>query len=223
MPYKRTTFAPELPRGDSLTHAMVSIGMAFAAEADGDANIEDTLLAASIEGVELDDLRVLSLLVTWLGVHHSWINVDRLTRAIAPYDSTRFRAFWAGVGTWLHKDRRFARIARIYDGPRNDLLRVGSDFQIKRRGEDERFIGTPLRVAAGVLRERPGDVLTPAEVAKRHRTYRHRVLMGPSYRADMWAVLESEPSLSAADLARQTYGSFATAWQVKNDFQLLAA
>jgi hypothetical protein len=39
----------------------------------------------------------------------------------------------------------------------------------------------------------------------------------------MWAVLESDPSLSPAELARRTYGSFATAWQVKQDFELLAA
>jgi len=47
--------------------------------------------------------------------------------------------------------------------------------------------------------------------------------MGPSHRADMWAALDANPSLSAAELARQTYGSFATAWQVKNDYRLLAA
>jgi hypothetical protein len=44
--------------------------------------------------------------------------------------------------------------------------------------------------------------------------------MGPSYRADMWAALARNPSLSAAALARKTYGSFATAWQVKSDFAI---
>jgi hypothetical protein len=39
----------------------------------------------------------------------------------------------------------------------------------------------------------------------------------------MWAELEREPSLSAAELARRTYGSFATAWQVKLAWNLLAA
>jgi hypothetical protein len=58
-------------------------------------------------------------------------------------------------------------------------------------------------------------------LAKRHTVYRHRLLMGPSYRADMWATLEGEPTLTAAELARRTYGSFATAWQVKRDFAIL--
>jgi hypothetical protein len=41
-----------------------------------------------------------------------------------------------------------------------------------------------------------------------------------TYRADCWAALEAEPSLSAAALARRTYASFATAWQVKRDFAI---
>jgi hypothetical protein len=47
--------------------------------------------------------------------------------------------------------------------------------------------------------------------------------MGPSYRVDMWALLEADSSLTAAELGRGAYGSFATAWQVKKDFELLAA
>jgi hypothetical protein len=38
----------------------------------------------------------------------------------------------------------------------------------------------------------------------------------------MWAALECDPSLSVSELARQTYGSFATAWRVKRDFNMLA-
>jgi hypothetical protein len=37
----------------------------------------------------------------------------------------------------------------------------------------------------------------------------------------MWAELEGDPTLSPAQLARRTYGSFASAWQVKHDWQLL--
>ena len=47
------------------------------------------------------------------------------------------------------------------------------------------------------------------------------LLAGPSYRADAWAALEQNPSLSNTELARKTYCAFATAWQVKRDFLLL--
>jgi hypothetical protein len=46
-------------------------------------------------------------------------------------------------------------------------------------------------------------------------------MIGPTYRADMWAALDTDPDQSAAELARRTYGSFATAWHVRRDFGLL--
>lgn len=221
MGHKRTTSAATLHHGDELTRDCVGIGIWFAAPARRDANIEDTLLAASSEGMERDDLRMLAMLVTWIGIHHERIHADRMVRAVAAHPSPRVRAFWAGIATWLERDRRLAKLIGAYSGLRIDLLREGTDFQVRRRGEDERFAGGPLRVPAGVLRDRPEDVLPPAEVAKKHRTYRWRTIIGPSYRADLWAALEAEPELTAAELARRTYASFASAWQVKRDAALL--
>jgi hypothetical protein len=223
MPHRRSTAPRTLLRGDELTRALVGIGMSFAAEAAAEPNIEDTLIAASVAGMEEDDLRVLAVLVTWLGVHHASVNADRLVRAVNEQSSSRVRAFWAAVARWLGKDRRLARLVAFHRGSRVDLLRVGTDFQVGRRGEDPRFAGSRLRVPAGVLRDRAADVLTPRELARRHRVYRARIQIGPSYRADMWAALEAEPGLPPAELARRAYGSFATAWQVKNDFECLAA
>ncbi len=71
------------------------------------------------------------------------------------------------------------------------------------------------------IRDRGEDVLTPAHLAARHRAYHFRLVIGPTYRADAWAALDREPDLSPADLARRAYTSFATAWQVRRDFQLV--
>ncbi|MDP1832890.1 MAG: hypothetical protein Q8K67_12585 [Geothrix sp.] len=222
MGFKRTLGPPALIEGDALTAAMVGIGMNFASPPSPDPNIEDTLLAASVEGLDHEDYRVLSVLVSWLEIHAAWINADRMTTLTSRHSSDRVRAFWSAVGGWLFKDRRFARMARIYTGPRLDLLASGTAFHLRRSGEDPRFAGGPLVVPGKVLRDRKADVLTPAELARKHRAYRRRILLGPSYRADMWAELEADPSIPPADLARRTYGSFATAWHVKHDWQLLA-
>ena len=222
MGFRRQISPAKLPQGDELTAAMVGIGMNFAAAPRPDANIEDTLLASSIEGLEHNDLRVLAVLVSWIGVHGSTINADRLTALVDAQPSARVRAFWSAIAKWRSKDRRFVRLAKVYRGPRVDLLPVGTGFQIERAGEDPRFAGSALRVPANALRDRVGDVLTPRELVRKHRAYRCRVMLGPSYRADMWAQLEADPNLTAAELARRTYGSFATAWQAKQDFLLLA-
>ena len=207
---------------DELTANLVGIGMLVGGEGSAAPNIEDTLLFASVEGMLRDDLRVLAVLVTWFGVHAARINADRLTRLVEMEGSARVHAFWDGLARWRASDRRFARLVHGEHHARVDLLRSGTAFQLARHGEDPRFAGSWLRVPANVLRDRPDDILSPAELAERHEAYRWRVIIGPTYRADMWAALQAVPCLNAADLARRAFGSFATAWQVKKDFGLVA-
>jgi hypothetical protein len=218
MAHSRAIAPPRSPSGDALTADLVGIGLLVGGEGSRGPNIEDTLLFASVEGLERDDLRVLAVLVTWFGVHAAHVNADRLTRLVALQASKRVRAFWSALARWRAADRRFARLARVYRGPPLDLLSTGTDFQLARHGADPRFARSKLRVPANVLRDRPADVLQPAELARTHAAYRWRLVIGPSYRADMWAALERKLDLSAAALARATYGSFATAWQVRKDF-----
>jgi len=200
---------------------MVGIGMNFAERAIPNANIENTLIFASEVGMIQGDLRVLGILMQWIEVHQSIINADRLIRALQAHSEERVLAYWATIGKWLKKDRRFIRLIKLFEGEPIEILPTGNNFQIKRRGEDERFVNTPLRVPAGTLRRRKSDILSPSEVVCLHSGYRNRVLMGPTWRADVWTALELNPTLSVADAARESYCAFATAWQVKKDFELL--
>ncbi len=209
------------PDDVNATATMAGIGMNFAAQPDGDADIEATLVRASVLGMHDGDYRVLGILTTWFRVHIARVNADRLIRALSVHASDRVSAYWAAVAHWHEKDRRFHRMATAYKGSRIDLLPVGTEFQIRRRGEDERFRESVLRVPAGALRDRESDVLSPAALIRLHAGYRNRVLMGPTWRADVWTALEREPDLRVADVARRVGCSFATAWQVAHDFALL--
>lgn len=220
MAFSRSTHETE-PSADELAARMVGIGMNFAAKAQRDADIESTLVRASTLGMDEGDLRVLAILTTWLGVHHAHVNADRLVRLVNAPASERVHAYWAAIATWLAKDRRLARLTKTYRGARVDLLLTGTDFQIKRRGEDDRFAGSKLRVPRGTLRDREEDVLSPEALVRRHAGYRNRVLMGPTFRADVWTVLEQAPDLTIADVARRASCSFATAWHTVQDFRLL--
>ena len=221
MSYNRAIVPETYPSKDELTRDMVGIGMLFAEHPKKNPNIENTLIAASLEGVEGEDYRTLSLLVDWLQIHIERINADRLIHLVESLKSKRTKCFWAAVAHWKKKDRRFKKLTNSYRGPRLDLFSAGTNFLIKRSGEDERFSGTPLRVPAKTLRHRPQDILSPFELAKRHDVYRSRLTIGPTYRADMWAIVERQPDISAAELARRSFGSFATAWQVKKDWTTL--
>jgi hypothetical protein len=159
---------------------MAGIVMSFAAEPNPDAPIEETLVHASSLGMDEDDLRVLAVLTTWLGAHHGRVNADRLVRCVSAHPSPRVRAYWAAIGRWLGQDRRLARLIKLHDAPALDLLRIGSDFQFARRGEDARFEGSVLRVPAGTLRDRIEDVLSAEALVRQHNGYRNRVRMGPT-------------------------------------------
>jgi len=223
MGFKRALLPATLPSVEQLTADAIGIGMLFAGEGSAAPNIEDTLLHASIAGMDGEDFRLLAVLCTWLDVHASRINADRLVAITSAQRSRRVRAFWAAFAHWKGGDRRFARLRRIRRGPRVDLLAAGQEFQLQRFGEDPRFAGGPLRVDARVLRDRPADVLAPAELARRHPTYRWRVIIGPTYRADLWAALEANPRLTVTALARAAYSSVAAAWQARRDHALLQA
>jgi hypothetical protein len=195
--------------------------MNLAVEADVEAHIEETLLHASEAGMDNGDLRVLALLTTWLGLHHTHVNADVLVRLVAAHPSHRVKAYWAAVAQWLGKDRRLTRFIAGFDGAGVDLLPVGTDFQIARRGEDERFRQTKLRVPAGALRDRAEDVLSPAALIQQHRGYRNRIWMGPTPRADVWSELEREPTITVAEAARRARCAFSTAWEVAQSYKLL--
>lgn len=220
MPFKRPAHEP-MPPYETLTARMIGIGLNFDGEAEADADIESTLVFASIAGLEQGSLRTLAVLTTWLGVHHPYVNADRLIRLVSEQESDRVRAYWAAIARWLGKDRRLARLVGLHSGAAIELLEVGTAFQIQRKGEDSRFAGSKLRVPNGTLRDRAADVLTPEVLLQRHAGYRNRVLMGPSFRADVWTVLQRRPESSVSEVARRAACSFATAWQAVQDFRLL--
>ncbi len=222
MAHKRTSMPLEFATGESLTADLVAIGMRFATKpSPKEPNIEDSLVAASIEGIVQDDYRVLSLLVDWFEVHFERVNADRLIKLVQSLKEKRVRAFWAALAQSKKQDWRFKRHQKLYAGPRLDLIETGTEFQIRKNGEDERFAQTVLRVPNKLLRHRLEDILSPSELANRNRSYHYRVLIGPSYRADMWAAIERNPVLTPTEIARFTYGSFPTAWEVKRDWVIL--
>lgn len=159
-----------------LTARMIGIGLRFAGKPEPNAKIERTLVQASSAGMLYDSLRTLSVLTTWLGVHHACVDTDALARLVGDHRAPRVHAYWAAIGSWLgKKDPGFARLTKLYGGPPVELLEVDTDFQLQRRGEDPRFVGSVLRVPKGTLRARARDVVTPEVLARRHEVYRQRL------------------------------------------------
>ncbi len=221
MGFKRSSALDIYPHGSHLTKMLLGIGFKMGGVAEKNPNIEDTLIAASIEGMA-GDFRILGLLTDWFSIHYERVNVDRLVRAIKKEKNPRVKAYFSAVGNFLKKDSRFKKLVKVYRGEIIHLqLGPNPHFLVRRNGEDERFIDSKLLVANGVLRKGLDDILSPSELAKNHSDYYFRVLVGPSYRADMVSALKQNQSMTASELAKTTYGSFATAWGVMKDMSIL--
>ena len=206
---------------DDIPSMLAGIGCNLNAFPVVNADIEYTLYKASQEALEHLDFRTLSLIVHWIDVHESIVNVPRLKRLLRT-STTETQRLWRAISEWRQEHHKWQSLLRL-NGPldRWELLPVGTDFQISRKGEDPRFMGTDLRIPNGLLPIREGDVLSPKHLIQQHPTYANRVRFGVCLRADLWTQLELEPSLSAAQLAKQVGCAFASAWEVKHDFELL--
>lgn len=84
-----------------LTARMIGIGLRFAGKPEPNAKIERTLVQASSAGMLYDSLRTLSVLTTWLGVHHACVDTDALARLVGDHRAPRVHAYWAAIGSWL--------------------------------------------------------------------------------------------------------------------------
>lgn len=220
MSFKRILYPTEYASSERLTKDLAALGFLFGTSSAHSPNIENTLIAASIEGVH-GDYRVLSLLIDWLDIHLFNVNADRLIKLVLKLKGSREKYFWCAIAQWKNTDTRWKKLSDLYR-TRIDFFESGTSIQIERKGEDPRFIGTVLRIPNGSLRHRPSDILTPEKLAKIHSGYRARILIGPSYRADMWAILEeAKDDLSPSEIARRAYGSFPTALKVKRDWSIL--
>jgi hypothetical protein len=222
MSFKRIVSTNNYQTGLPLTRSLIAIGLKIGDHnVKENINIEDTLIAGVIEGLS-GDYRTLSLITNWIEIHFERINVDRLYRAIKILKDVKVKCYFSALAYLFKTDSRFNKFKSVYKGQRI-LLGLTNDynFLVKKHGEDLRFEKSKLIVANHTLRDRKDDILSVQQLSNHHTTYYYRLLIGPSYRADMIAQLSLDPNLTATELAQKTYGSFATAWDVLQDFKYL--
>ena len=198
-----------------------------------DPNIEASIISASIEAINNKDNRIGELLVDWITLHYLRVNVDRLTKfvfSLSDSDYKFVKIFWCANAQRLFiKDQRIKRLSELYKGRRinfaDRFVKKGepkvTKMLIEMKGEDERFKRTCIRVPKGYLSERPHQIFPVFVIAKNHLPYRYRVMMGSSYRADLWALLDSDPNISAYALGKKVHCSYRAAYIAKKDYGLL--
>ena len=211
--------------GKQLDNDLRAIGFNLSCEKKStDPNIEISLVSASVETINNQDNRLGGLLVDWITIHSLRINVDRLTKFVFNLSDSEHKfvkIFWcANAQRLFPKDQRFQRLSKLYKGKRINFANL-TKILIEIKGEDERFKRTCIRIPKGYFPERLKQIFSGSIVAKNHLPYRYRLMMGPSYRADLWALLKRYPTLSAYSLGKKAYCSYRTAYIAKKDYELL--
>ena len=221
--------------GKSLDSDLRAIGFNLSGKKKSiDPNIEASIISASIEAANNKDNRIGGLLVDWITAHYLRVNLDRLTKfvfSLSDSDYKFVKIFWCANAQRLFiKDQRFKRLSELYKGRRVNFadrsIKKGQQrvtkMLIEMKGEDERFKRTCIRAPNGYFSERPHQIFPVSVIAKNHLPYRYRVMMGSSYRADLWAFLDSDPNISAYyALGKKVHCSYRAAYMVKKDYELL--
>lgn len=220
MPYRRRDAPIILFSGEALTARLLGIGVRFSTDAVKDPNIEDVLISAAREATFRNDGRLWSALLDWWPVHHACVNADRMVRALHELADARVSALFTGLAQSTDRDGRFRALARLYDGPRLIYLDSEYAYRLKRDGEVKRFEGTVLGVPKTMYIESKRDIFDPKELCAWHSTYRWRVTIGPTFRADLWAACERARPKTVNSLARETYCSVGAARRVLRDFDI---
>jgi hypothetical protein len=218
MSFSRTM--PALVPSSALNASMRGIGMRVGPVEPVPADLEVTLVSVAHHALP-HDYRTLGVLVAWFDVHQDRVNVPRLLRLVRTFTKAPLeKAWWASIATWLEgQDARWRPMTRIYQGKRLDLDdTVVTELQLRRVGHDSRFEHAPLRVHARLLRSRAADVDDPIQLAARNPLYLRRVQLGASYRADVWAALDDDPTATPAAIARKVGCAYETARSVARDW-----
>jgi len=222
--YLRQISPTSFSSGRELTKNLIAIGFNLEGRGNPSVNIEETIVAASLESIVRKDYRVLSLLIQWIETHSPFVLVDRLGKLASEIPHKKVRLFWCAVGQSLQgRDNRYLKLSKLFNKPKKtNILAIDVEFQKKRYGSYEFFDGTCIKIPKNFVRNRPQDILSVSKLAKIHGVYKNRVVMGASYRADLWATLEAERGkITATELARGAYCSYRSAWLAKEHFKML--
>jgi hypothetical protein len=220
MSFKRQSFA-ELVTGEELTRDMISIGMLFGGAPGKPANIENTIFSSVFHSLRNQDFRVLAMVTLWLEKHSFILNASRIVKLINRYkDYVPIFRYWVAFSQWHSSDHRFQILRKQISTYDRVGLYSGAKFLAEKNGQDFRFEKTCLIVPDKLLSKKDWLVLDPKNLANFNDDYKWRLIIGPTFRADMWSALVNDSTLPAAKLARLTYGSYATAHRVKKEFEI---
>jgi hypothetical protein len=86
-------------------------------------DLEETIMRATMCGMEDDDYRVLSLATQWLETHALILDLERIGGFLSANGHPRTRAFWCAIGQMFAHHPRFTPLTHFHTGGRMNLIK----------------------------------------------------------------------------------------------------
>lgn len=155
-----------------------------------EADIERTILAAVNELPQ--DLRLASLLFTWVKVHGEYVITEKLAKLVKS-GTVEHRDWLSALAAFAvhNKYHKWSKLIVRRRKPVHLLPLEMSELPIRMRGAEPWLESQGILLPVGSLRIREDDVFGPSELARKNRQYRNRYLYGPSWRADIITAIEA--------------------------------
>lgn len=181
-------------------------------------DIERTILAAVDELPQ--DLRLASLLFTWVKIHGEYVITEKLAKLIRS-GHVEHRDWLSAIAAFAvhNKYHKWSKLILRRRKPVHLLPLEMSVLPIRMRGAEPWLEPQGILLPVGTLRIREDDVLDPGELARRNRQYRNRYLYGPSWRADIITAIESGCT-TPTEIKERVGCSYEPAHRVFREYQL---
>jgi len=186
----------KLTKSQSLNFDLIRIGfkLQFSKEPEVSTyfvDIEKTLVRAILEIVEKDDGRLLSLVTSWLVVHHRQVNIGKLAKYVNGITNNQPAAIvMKALVNYIAQKKYPAWRKSVHkiqaEGSFAFFNREVSSFDTSARSttvEEFRVCGFYTTITS--LRIRESDIETPEELAKLNHQYANRLLVGSNWRSDI--------------------------------------
>lgn len=149
-------------------------------------DIENTLHEAACEVP--NDSRLFSLLCSWVSVHGDYVIIEKLMKLQKKKNSP-----WLVAVAIFAFNMGFHQWKRLIKKQKNLRALVSvelAESSIALKGEESLFRKNGFLMPKGIIRIRASDVQTIERLVKKNSQYRHRLLFGASWRADIITAIE---------------------------------
>lgn len=181
-------------------------------------DIENTLYEATLEVPQ--DSRLFSLLCSWVSIHGDYVIIEKLMKLQKKKHSPWLVALAiCAANLGFHQWKRLIRKEKTLFALVDLDLALSS---ISLKGEEPNFRKNGFLIPKGVIRIRPADAQTPERLVKKNPQYRHRLLFGAAWRADIIAAIESGIE-NPYQIAKTLGCSYEPAYRIFKEYNLASS